>query len=211
MKDENPGLSAEGKSVSLSSFILHPSSFSSPLPRNIALIGFMGSGKSTVGRSLARRLGWRFVDTDAVIERAAGRSIPDVFRQEGEAAFREREADAVASVGAGEGQVIAAGGGAVLRRENADALRNAGLVVWLTARADVVVARTERRVSDRPLLAAKTGNDLLTHILTLLGERGPAYQSAAHLVVDTSDRAPDAIATEIVRKAQKWVWETQTP
>ncbi len=211
MKDENPELSAEGVLGPPSSFILYPSSFPADLPRNIALIGFMGSGKSTVGRSVARRLGWQITDTDTVVETAAGRAIPQVFAEEGEAAFRDREASAVLSVCRSERQVIATGGGAVLRRENADALRNAALVIWLTARPDVVVARTERRAASRPLLTPPDGVDLLTHVLTLLGERAPAYQSAAHLVVDTSDRAPDAIAVEIIRKAQKWVRETQTP
>ncbi len=171
--------------------------------RNLALIGFMGSGKSTVGRLLAQKRGWRFVDTDEEIVRAAGRDIPSLFAQEGEAAFREREAEAVRRIAAGERQVIATGGGAVLREENAAALRGAGLVVWLTARPDVVVARTARRAAERPLLAWG-GQDLLAHVLRMLGERGPLYQAAAHLVVDTSDRTPQAVAGEIQRKAARW-------
>jgi shikimate kinase len=176
-----------------------------PLSDNIALIGFMGSGKTTVGRAVADRLGWDFADTDVSIERAAGVSIPVLFEREGEAAFREREALAVAAACEGQRRVIATGGGAVLRETNASLLRKTCFVVWLTARAEVVAARTAREAHERPILAAAGETDLLTHILRLLGERSPRYQAAAHLIVDTSDRTPDAIAAEIVRK-----WERES-
>ena len=169
-------------------------------PRNIVLVGFMGCGKSTIGRALARLRGWRFVDTDEVIRAAAGgRDIPGLFRDEGEAAFRDRETQAILGVCAGQGQVIATGGGAVLRPENGAALRGAGLVVWLTARPEVIVARTRHRAADRPVLA-RGGEELLVHVLRLLGERGPRYQAVAHLIVDASDRTPIVIAREIERK-----------
>ena len=177
------------------------------LPRNIGLIGFMGSGKTTVGRALSEQLGWAFTDTDAWIsERAQGRSVADLFAADGEAGFRRLEADALRAVCAGDAQVIATGGGAVLHANNVAALRRACLVIWLTARPDVVVARTRAAAPLRPLLADHAGSDhaLLTHILRLLGERGPLYQAAAHLIVDTSDREPSAIAAEIRRKAARW-------
>jgi shikimate kinase len=175
------------------------------LPANIALIGFMGSGKSTVGRALARRLGWRYVDTDARLVEVAGRDIPALFAEEGEAAFREREARVILGLSAGAGQVIATGGGAVLRDDNVAALRSCGALVYLTARPDVIVARTERRAGERPLLANRgDGVDLLTHVLTLLGERSPRYHAAAHLIVDTSDRTPDQIAAEVARRVERW-------
>lgn len=174
---------------------------------NISLIGFMGSGKTTVGKLLAGRLGWRFTDTDALIESAAGNSVPEIFAGEGEAAFREREAAAVREACRGVCQVVATGGGAVLRAENVAVFRESSFVIWLTARPDVVVARTERAAQNRPLLARRDG-DLLTHVLKMLGERGPIYQAAAHLIVDTSDRTPDAVAAEIQRKWEKWTQET---
>ncbi len=175
-------------------------------PRNLVLIGFMGCGKSTVGRALAGRLGntWRYVDADTRLAEVAGCDIPTLFKNEGEDAFRRRETQILTGLCAGERLVIATGGGAVLRDENISTLRSAGLVVYLTARPDVVVARTERREADRPLLANRGDKDLLTHILTLLGERGPRYQQAAHIIVDTSDRTPDNIAAEIERKARHW-------
>lgn len=174
------------------------------LPPNIALVGFMGSGKSTIGRILARNLGWQYVDTDALVVRMTGREIPALFADEGEAFFRDRETEAILGVSVGQNQVISTGGGAVLREENVAALRGAGLVVWLTARPEVVVARTERRAASRPILAASGERDLLTHVLTLLGERGARYQAAAHLIADTSDRPPESIAVEIARKAERW-------
>jgi shikimate kinase len=176
-----------------------------PLPLNIALIGFMGSGKSTVGRALARQLGWRYVDTDARLVDVAGCDIPTLFAREGETAFREREARIILGISAGTEQVIATGGGAVLRDENVAALRSCGAVIYLTARPDVIVARTERRAEERPLLANRGDRDLLTHVLALLGERAPRYHAVAHLIVDTSDRTPDLIAAEIVRRTEaKW-------
>jgi shikimate kinase len=175
-----------------------------PAPvRNIALIGFMGSGKTTVGQLLAARLGWTFTDTDALIVAEAGTDIPTLFATEGEASFRDREARAVHAACAGTEQVIATGGGAILRPENVTALRENAFVVWLTARPNVVVARTEAGASGRPVLA-RGGSDLLTHVLTLLGERGPRYQAAAHRIVDTSDRTPEDVADEIGRKWRKY-------
>jgi shikimate kinase len=174
-----------------------------PERANIALVGFMGCGKTTVGRLLASRLDCRFLDTDAVIEAEAGRDIPSLFETEGEAAFREREARAVCGACSGAGRVIATGGGAVLRAENVARLRESCFVVWLTARPEVVVERTQAEAPTRPLLA-RGADDLLTHVLTMLGTRGPCYPSAAHLIVDTSDRAPAAVAEEILRKWEKW-------
>lgn len=167
-------------------------------PRNLILIGFMGVGKSTVGRILAESLGWKLVDTDAVIAKVAGASVPKLFEREGEATFRARESQIVLGVCAGERQVISTGGGAPLREENGAALRGAGLVVWLTARPEVVAARTSRRAGQRPLLAGE--EEPLTKILRLLSERGPIYQRLADHIVDTSDRSPKSASAEILRK-----------
>jgi len=160
----------------------------------------MGSGKSTVGRLVAELLGWKLVDTDALIVRLAGCSIPEQFAAEGgEVAFRDRESQIVLGVTAGLNQVIATGGGAPLREENAAALRGAGKVVWLTARPDIVVKRTAHRQGTRPLLAG-VEEEPLTRVLRMMGERSPVYQRLAEMVVDTSDRPPMAVAREIVRR-----------
>jgi shikimate kinase len=170
------------------------------MSRNVVLIGFMGSGKTTVGRLVARQLGWKLVDTDAVVVRIEGRSIPEIFASDGEAAFRERESQVVLGVCAGERQVISTGGGVPLREDNASALREAGRVVWLTARPEIVVRRTIRRASGRPLLTGGADEEPLTRVLRMMSERGPLYQRLAELVVDTSDRPPALVASEIVRR-----------
>lgn len=163
---------------------------------NIVLVGLMGSGKSAVGRLLAEKLGRPFVDTDALVEEEAGRSIPDIFVSEGEAAFREREAKVIAAVTARDGQVIATGGGAVLRPENREALRRTGLVIWLDAPPEALYHRAKAQgVDRRPLLA---GSDPLGRLTAMASDRAPAYQAAAHARVATDDRRPAAIADEIV-------------
>jgi shikimate kinase len=173
-------------------------------PQNIILIGFMGSGKSTVGRVLRRLLGeeWRYIDTDKRLVEVMGKTIPEIFETEGEIAFRDRESQIVLGVTMGQNQVIATGGGVVLREENIAAIRSSGIVVWLTARPEVIVERTGRKPGKRPLIA-KAGEDVLAYVLGMLGERGPLYQKAAHIIVDASDRGPEAIAREILRKAER--------
>lgn len=177
--------------------ISSPEDLAAGLPANVVLVGFMGCGKTTLGRLLAERLGWKFVDVDAVVERTAGCTIPEIFARDGEAAFRDRENRVLLGVCAGMRQVIATGGGAVLRDDNVAAIRSAGLVVWLTARPDVILARTRRRVGTRPLLS--TDEDPLERILRLLGERGALYRMASDRTVDTSDRPVRAVATELER------------
>ena len=166
--------------------------------RNIVLIGFMGCGKTTIGRQLASRLEFGFTDTDALVEARVGMSIPDYFSTHGEAAFRDIEHEVVAKVSKLANQVIATGGGAVLRDDNRELLSNGNIVVWLTARPDVVVARTERRRGARPLLT--TDEDPLERVLRILAIRGPLYQSVADAIVDTSDRPVHRAVGDIIRK-----------
>jgi shikimate kinase len=181
-------------------------------PIRIALVGFMGSGKSTIGPLVAGALGARFVDTDSlVVDAAGGRAISRVFAEEGEAAFRDREARAVATACTLPGPVvIATGGGVVLRSENVRMLRDACTVVWLSVRPDVIVRRVGAGgAAHRPVLAAPGDTDAPGHrgapdlhkrVLSLLAERGPHYHGAAHLIVDASNDSPAAIARHIVRK-----------
>jgi shikimate kinase len=140
-------------------------------PKNIILCGFMGTGKSTVGRLVATRIGWRFVDTDRLIERRTGRTIKTIFAEEGEAAFRAIEAKLCTEIPVWRDVVIATGGGIVLNPVNRANLCRAGLVVCLEAPAEEINARVGHS-SDRPLIAAE---DPLTRIQRLLEERAEAY------------------------------------
>ena len=155
---------------------------------NIVLIGFMGTGKSAVGRALARRLGARHLDTDAEIEREAGRTIPELFAAEGEAAFRASETALLASLAEQNGGtplVLSTGGGTPLRPENAARLAEIGTVVWLQVAPEAILARVSRSLHERPLLHAHAA-DPLTRIKSLLAERGPRYASLAAHTLDTS-------------------------
>ena len=140
---------------------------------NIALIGFMGSGKSTVGRALSGLFGLAFAETDAMIEEAAGMPIPEIFSRFGEAHFRELESRCIAQAAAMSGTVISCGGGAVLRRENVDALRKNSLPVLLTASPATILARTQADTS-RPLLS---GKKTAADIEGLIAARQSAYDS----------------------------------
>jgi shikimate kinase len=159
--------------------------------RNVILVGFMGTGKTTVSRILSEQLGWKRVDTDEEIERRTGRTIPDIFREEGEAAFRDKETDALRDVLAGERQVIATGGGAVLREENRRLMRAGGWVVALTADKDSLLRRVAGAgtADARPLLAG----DAASRLQALLEARRQAYDFA-HATVDTSKRPPEEVA-----------------
>ncbi|HVX83392.1 MAG TPA: shikimate kinase [Phycisphaerae bacterium] len=158
---------------------------------NIVLIGYRGSGKTTIGRALARRLGWGFVDTDVEIVGRAGMTIREIFEREGEAGFRDRESAVVRDVaarggrGAAEaGLVVAAGGGAVLRVENVAALKATGKVVWLKAPVEVLHERISADAATaamRPNLTAAGG---LEEIRALLAVREEAYRGAADEVLE---------------------------
>lgn len=168
---------------------------------NIVLIGMMGSGKSAVGRFLAERLGRPFVDTDALVEAAAGCTVAELFAREGEAAFRDREAAVIAAVAARDRQVVATGGGAVLRPENRALLRASGLVIWLDAPPEALLQRARAQgIERRPLLA---GEDPLGKLRSLAASRAAAYAAAAHLRVQTDGRTVAAVAEEILKRVSK--------
>ncbi|MDI6870008.1 MAG: 3-dehydroquinate synthase [Bacillota bacterium] len=158
---------------------------------NLVLIGFMGSGKSTVGRLVAEAAGLAFLDTDEEIERRTGRPVRAIFADQGEEEFRRVEAEVVAEAAARRGQVIATGGGVVLREGNLEALRRTGLVVALTARTDALWERVG--ASDRPLLAV---DQPLQRFEELLRLRAPLY-ARADVVVDTTDLDPREVAATV--------------
>jgi shikimate kinase/3-dehydroquinate synthase len=174
-----------------------------PLPSgNIVLVGFMGSGKSEVGRWLAERTGRRLVDVDAVVE-GGGPTIADIFAAEGEAGFRRRERKAVEKVARGRDCVIATGGGAVLDEANVKALKRSGVLVYLQTSAEELIRRLEND-AERPLLRSAEGKTtsagLKRRVENLLEQRRPVYESVAdHVVVCDGRPAPD-VADEIVRR-----------
>ena len=166
--------------------------------RNIVLIGLMGTGKSSVGRVVAERLRRRFVDTDAVVEAEAGRSIRDIFERDGERAFREREAAAIRRVAALRGQVIAVGGGAVVDPENVTHLRGTGDLVLLDGSPEVLAERLAGS-GDRPLLDGAE-ESLVERLDRLRAQRDTAYTSAASAVIDTEGRD----LAEVVEDVLAW-------
>lgn len=163
---------------------------------NIILVGFMGAGKSAVGRRLSRELGRPFFDTDRWIAERAGCSIPEIFARYGESAFRDLESEAAAEVARCRGLVVSTGGGILGRAANVALLRSSGVLVFLAARPDVILARTAPW-DTRPLL--RDAADPRAEVERLLRERQPAYD-AADLTVDTSERSIAEVADEICAK-----------
>jgi shikimate kinase len=173
---------------------------------NLYLVGMMGVGKSTVGRLLAERLGWPFLDLDGLIEAEVGLSVSAFFAQAGEQEFRDREEALLARIAGGwrpaatSGEpppvVVATGGGAVLREVNGERMRVTGFVVWLEAETELLVQRAlAEGVDKRPLLADADPANRLTEILA---HRRPLYGMAAHRQIPTGGRPPAAVAAEII-------------
>jgi shikimate kinase len=166
---------------------------------NLILIGARGSGKSTIGRILAQRLGCSYFDSDDEIEARAGKSIAEIFAAEGETGFRDRETQVVAELAAQDRAVIAVGGGAVVRHENRQAIAGAR-VVWLTATPATLWRRIEAdaaTASRRPRLSPDGG---ITELIATLDARREVYRRCAHLVVDTEGKTPAEIADAICEK-----------
>lgn len=173
---------------------------------NIVLIGFMGSGKSTVGRMLARQLRFRFLDTDKLVEDRAQMKIPEIFARHGEADFRKRETEALASMHEIRRHILATGGGIVTVPENIPLLRSLGLVVLLTAEPDEIYRRVSRN-SGRPLLQVE---DPRKRVLELMAVRQPLYESAAHFQVDSTRLRHEDVTAKIVDEARRFFhWPKQ--
>jgi 3-dehydroquinate synthase len=148
---------------------------------NIFLVGLMGSGKTTIGRALAKRLNKRFVDADHEIEARTGATIPWIFEIEGEANFRQREADVIRDLTAQEGIVLATGGGAVLNEQSRQLLKERGTVIYLRASVNSILQRTSHD-RNRPLLQT---DDPKARIEELSQQRAPLYQEVAHIIIET--------------------------
>jgi len=162
--------------------------------RSLYLVGMMGSGKTSTGRPLAERLGYGFVDADAVIEQAAGCSIPDIFDRDGEAGFRSLESQVLSAISQRHSLVVATGGGVVTQPENWGMLHS-GIVIWLDVVPDQLLQRLNADSTGRPLLQTADPEAALN---ALLNERRPLY-AEADLTVVINDETPEAVADGILQ------------
>lgn len=160
----------------------------------ILLVGMMGAGKTTVGRALAARLGYRYLDSDYQVEGRTGQTVREIFETRGEAAFRRDEKVALQEALAVEGPlVISVAGGAVLDPDNRERLRRAGLVVWLKAAPRVLAGRVAD-ADHRPLL----GDDPLEALTRLYEDRAPRYEEVADVVVDVEALTPEQVVEQVL-------------
>lgn len=165
----------------------------------IILVGLMGAGKTTVGKSLAKRLGWHFLDTDHEIEVRTGVSIATIFEIEGEAGFRDRESKVVSEIVHRDNTVIATGGGVVMREDNRRRLRCGGLVVYLCVSPENVIQRL-RYDKSRPLLQVP---DPLAKLRELYAKRDPYYREVANLVIDADSLSTSGVMKQIQAELAK--------
>ncbi|HAD60799.1 MAG TPA: shikimate kinase [Planctomycetaceae bacterium] len=166
----------------------------------LTLIGYRGCGKSSVGPLLAETLRLTCIDSDDHVEDAAGKSIQQIFADDGEAEFRRLESQVIADLLAQDDIVVAAGGGAILAETNRKCMQDAGSVIWLQATVETLasrIARDETSTSRRPSL---TGKSIQEEIAEVLEARRELYQKASTMTVDTDNRAPQEIADEIVTR-----------
>ncbi|MQY51930.1 shikimate kinase [Rhodocyclus tenuis] len=164
---------------------------------NIYLVGLMGAGKTTIGRALARRIGYGFVDSDHEIVARTGVPIPTIFEIEGEEGFRRREAQVIAELAGDHGRVVATGGGVVLQQANRDHLRSGGMVAYLRVPPRILFERT-RSDRNRPLLRVA---DPLARLEALHAERDPLYREVADIVVEGGRGNAQSITQLLAREA----------
>lgn len=168
---------------------------------NIALIGFMGTGKTAVGRALARRLGKEFIELDPLIEKKAGKTIPRIFSEDGEIAFRELEIAAIKEIASRKNAVIACGGGVVLNRINIDRLRKEAVTIYLAASPKVILRRILKDAEERPLLNVADPAQTLTELLRF---RKPFYERAADITVNTSRLSIEGVVNQIIARLEDY-------
>lgn len=166
---------------------------------NIALIGFMGTGKTTVGKLLAEKLGKRFIETDELIAKRVGKSIPKIFEEDGETRFREVERELIKEVAEMKNVVISCGGGVVLNRTNIERLKINVVLVLLTTSPEAILKRTSND-NGRPLLNTPSR---LEEIKELLRFRKSFYNSAADFMIDTTNLEIDEVVDKIINQVSK--------
>lgn len=175
------------------------------MPPLIFLIGYRGSGKSTVGRVLADRLGWAFVDADEIIEQRAGKTIREIFAKEGETGFRNTESAVLADLCTRLKTVVATGGGIIVRDENRARLRAHGFVAWLSAEPTVLWARMQADPTTAARRPALAGGGLI-EVRELLAAREPWYKACADVEVPVATLSPEQAADAILA-----AWDSRSP
>ncbi len=168
---------------------------------NIALTGFMGAGKSTIAGLLAKRLGKQAAELDKLIELKAGKSIANIFSEDGEDAFRRLEIELTAEIAAKDNQVISCGGGIVLNRINTDRLKEKGVIIYLRAAPEVLHNRIINKKIDRPLLK---GDDSLQTVKDMMWIRQPLYESSADIIIDTTDLDTEETVELIIKRTRNY-------
>jgi shikimate kinase len=167
----------------------------------IALIGFMGTGKTVVGKLLAQKLVKDYIELDAEIEKEAGKSVVSIFREDGEARFREMETEMVGRAAGRQNAVIACGGGIVLNKENISRLKQEYVIVCLTASQEEIFKRTSEDSNTRPLLAVADRKKKIRELLEL---RRPLYEQAADITIDTSGIDAPGVVQKILIALDKY-------
>jgi len=167
--------------------------------QNLVLIGYRATGKTSVGTRLARILGRSFVDLDELLVHEAGKSIAEMVAESGWQEFRRREKELVARFRHRRGLVLATGGGVVLDPENVRALRENGIIVWLTADPATIQARLSRDRPGEESRPSLTGRDTVAEVLEVLRQREPLYRAAAQIIIDTTGRSVAQVVEEVLK------------
>jgi len=162
---------------------------------NIILCGFMGCGKSTIGKAISKKIKYEFIDSDEFIEKHEKMTIPEIFEKFGEDYFRNKETDSISKISKLDHCVVSLGGGAVLNKENAKVLKTSGKLFFLNISAQEVYNRLKNDAS-RPLLQT---DDKLTAISSLLSKRLPIYNEVADVIIDVDGKTVDEISEEILK------------
>jgi len=167
--------------------------------QSLILIGYRGTGKTTVAHTLAERLGIPAFDSDPEIERRAGKNIADIFTQDGEQVFRDWEESVITQILAQPSPlVLATGGGAILRASTKERLRQSGRVIWLTATPETILRRITSDATSKTMRPNLTSLPMYEEIVTVLENRKPLYAEAAHEIIDTESRTIEEIVAEVI-------------
>ena len=170
--------------------------------QNVTLIGYRATGKTTVAKLLAERLGFDWIDADVEIERRAGKTIAEIFAQDGEQTFRDLEVEVTVDLCKRPQLVLASGGGAVMREENRVAMRDASIVVWLIAEPITILRRMSGDATTADRRPSLTEKGPLAEIVSMLELRGPVYEATSHFSIDTDKKTTEQISADIYEQLE---------